>query len=840
MNRVAVTLCLVSGVLTLNACGGGSDGGGGPTPPPVVTVASVSVSPAEQTLAPQQTAQLSATVKDAQGNALSGRVIDWSSSQPGAASVSSSGVVTAVAPGSATITATSEGKSGTAQVTVTAPVATVSLSATSNTMVPGQTVQLSVVLKDQGGAPLTGRPVTYSSSATQTVTVSASGLVTAVAVGTATVTATSEGKTGTIDLTVASGRLVGAAGGTVSAGDSAVVMTIPPNALGTDTPISITAVSGSLDAPAAADLAGTAYQIGPSGLTFSQPVTITFKYALGTLPLWAMSGDLTMMVNSGSGWASLGDIVVDPVAHTVSGKTMALGSLSGSVVTTNSARASTGRRSGSVPPSGGRGGAASQLLAAGSPAVTTIAVNWASVNLTPASDSVNNQKRDVLLHASLVPTGVATTVPAPPNITQPTALWRYRWRTTGQNGTLGGGTTDTGWMDSPDAQYICTNANLDVVTGRMDDVILDVLLNPGTENDPANQKIVRKQMSVYAGLKKTFEISPDDPTIGPGTTQQMHFIIRDQASNILPPGSGTVFTWQNTNIAGTLQQSQTEYAGYQANNTFTSPPPRVDRIDAKIQGKTTVQERQTHWDFSHVIPTLVVDNIVNTTYNLVGTAHTFVTVHVNYTITLTPANPTVAVDGQPQPLQAALTPAYTGPGIAYVWTSPGTHGSLSETNGNHSANKTATFTPKALDLGGTDQISVKVVSWVAGVELETLGTGTANVVVDPFRNGFFHARQIAVNGGASYFTTATLEIVKIPGATTYQVQGTILGTPYARTFTGATSTNTQSLNEVLDGGNVWYINLNGGYNTIKSLADQRLQNYLTQYAGSTAKYKAVP
>lgn len=42
---------------------------------------------------------------------------------------------------------------------------------------------------------------------------------------------------------------------------------------------------------------------------------------------------------------------------------------------------------------------------------------------------------------------------------------------------------------------------------------------------------------------------------------------------------------------------------------------------------------------------------VTTTYNLQGTTHTFVTVQVSYTVTLTPANPTVAVDGQPQPLQ---------------------------------------------------------------------------------------------------------------------------------------------------------------------------------------------
>ncbi|MEP7384296.1 MAG: hypothetical protein ABI910_21645, partial [Gemmatimonadota bacterium] len=101
----------------------------------------------------------------------------------------------------------------------------------------------------------------------------------------------------------------------------------------TDTPISITPVSGALSAPTKADLAGTAYQIGPSGLTFSQPVTIKLKYDLATLPLWAMSGDLAVMVNNGTSWPSLGGVVVDPVAHTVSGSTTTLGSLSGSVAT---------------------------------------------------------------------------------------------------------------------------------------------------------------------------------------------------------------------------------------------------------------------------------------------------------------------------------------------------------------------------------------------------------------------------------------------------------------------------------------------------------------------------
>ena len=262
--------------------------------------------------------------------------------------------------------------------------------------------------------------------------------------------------------------------------------------------------------------------------------------------------------------------------------------------------------------------------------------------------------------------------------------------------------------------------------------------------------------------------------------------------------------------------------------------------DGQIDGVTTVVERSTHWDFSNLIhPVLVVDRTQTVTYNLQGTAHTFVTVHVNYTVSLQPGNPTISVGGN-QSLSLTLTPAYTGPGLAYVWTSPGTHGTLSETNGNYSANKQATYTAKALDVGGTDQISVRVVSYLASTELETLGTGTASVVVDAFRSASFSARQIPINGGVSYFTSATLEIPKVAGATSYQVQGTVLGAPYTNTFTGATSTNTQSLGQVLDGGSVFYINLDAGYNTIKSAADARLANYRTQYASSTAKYKALP
>jgi hypothetical protein len=86
---------------------------------PVVPVASVEVSPATANVSVGSTAQLTATLMDAAGEPLNGRTITWSSDAPQFATVSSTGLVTGVAIGAATITATSEGISGSASVTVT-------------------------------------------------------------------------------------------------------------------------------------------------------------------------------------------------------------------------------------------------------------------------------------------------------------------------------------------------------------------------------------------------------------------------------------------------------------------------------------------------------------------------------------------------------------------------------------------------------------------------------------------------------------------------------------------------------------------------------------------------
>jgi alpha-tubulin suppressor-like RCC1 family protein len=99
-------------VLVLAGCGEQESTASSPV------VASVTVAPSTVAVLLGLTVQLAATTKDAVGNELTGRAVTWASSSPAVASVSAAGLVTGRAGGAATITATSEGESGSAAITV--------------------------------------------------------------------------------------------------------------------------------------------------------------------------------------------------------------------------------------------------------------------------------------------------------------------------------------------------------------------------------------------------------------------------------------------------------------------------------------------------------------------------------------------------------------------------------------------------------------------------------------------------------------------------------------------------------------------------------------------------
>jgi uncharacterized protein YjdB len=87
---------------------------------PSSCASSVTVSPSSATVNVGQAVQLYATVRDTAGNVLNGYTVSWGSNNPPVATVSETGMVSGVAVGQATITAASDGQSGSVQITVTA------------------------------------------------------------------------------------------------------------------------------------------------------------------------------------------------------------------------------------------------------------------------------------------------------------------------------------------------------------------------------------------------------------------------------------------------------------------------------------------------------------------------------------------------------------------------------------------------------------------------------------------------------------------------------------------------------------------------------------------------
>ena len=93
--------------LLLGSCGG-EDTPTAPTPTPTPVATSITLSATSLSFSSLgETSQLSATVKDQNGATMSGASVTWSSSSASIATVSSTGLVTSVADGTATITATS-------------------------------------------------------------------------------------------------------------------------------------------------------------------------------------------------------------------------------------------------------------------------------------------------------------------------------------------------------------------------------------------------------------------------------------------------------------------------------------------------------------------------------------------------------------------------------------------------------------------------------------------------------------------------------------------------------------------------------------------------------------
>jgi hypothetical protein len=671
-----------------------------------------------------------------------------------------------------------------------AAVASVTVEPAAVTLVPTQTQTLNATLRDAQGGVLSGRTIAWTTDRAEVATVSATGVVTAVATGAATITATSEGRSGTAQVSVLSGAVVGPGGGTVFLADSAIRLTIPAGALPGPTTITATVKPQPPAAlPAGWQVAGPVYSLGPDGTTFSQPVTVTVRYTPASLPVFAMTGDLAILRHNGQQWSTLSDLSVDVNARTVSGRTTGFSDFA-------------------------------------------LGVDDPDVSLTPANASVNATHRSRMFNVIVAPRGES--VPLPPG----SGPLLYRWRTTGQAGALSGPGPDQ-WTTTTEVQYTATAGALNQMTGKIDDVFVDVLLNPASLTNPAAgpPRVVTAQAAVDADLELTYDIFPESPTVPAGSTRALQLVARDKQDNTLPLANNQRVEWDGNLHFGVLLPgggAQTPSATFEAFEAeqFMTPPPRVDKVFARVLEKNTHDIRE-YSEFAGAGFHKTVSKEITVER---GKDSTFVTVTVDYTIILEPKLDTIPADGNLL-LEVKLDPVYNGTGLGYRYLHSGNQGSIEGQQGVVVTSETVTYRAGPWG-GGADQVTAQVVSFVAGTVLAEIGSGSATVVVDPWRPASYAVATLPTQGGA--FVAAQVSVLKVPGASQYELKVVNGSTTYARTWSGATTTNPFTVMQVLDGGAFWLINLEAGFATTPQGIAGRQNLYSTMFQNATMRYRAQP
>ena len=171
----------------------------------VASVSALNIVPATLSLAPGTSSQLQAlaTLSDGTTQDLTA-ILAWSSTQPGIASVSSGGLVTALQVGATTILAVGDGVTGSLSLTVAAPTA-LNIVPSPLSMVLGTSSQLQamVTLSDGTIENMTGTgTVAWSSAQPGIASVNGGGMATANQVGSTTILAEAGGVTGSVSVTV--------------------------------------------------------------------------------------------------------------------------------------------------------------------------------------------------------------------------------------------------------------------------------------------------------------------------------------------------------------------------------------------------------------------------------------------------------------------------------------------------------------------------------------------------------------------------------------------------------------------------------------------------------------
>lgn len=180
---ISRAVALLASVLLVAACDDPTSSG-----PPPATAATVSFGRSELRIVPGQTLQPPLDVRDGEGQPVTGRTVHWSSSDASLVTVSSTGVITGIRAGTATVTATVDGIGAVLPVLVY--IDNLHVWPDTLALLPGGTRQVAARAQVPSRRPEVLSGATWESSNPAVARVDSTGLVTAVAGGQATIVAT--------------------------------------------------------------------------------------------------------------------------------------------------------------------------------------------------------------------------------------------------------------------------------------------------------------------------------------------------------------------------------------------------------------------------------------------------------------------------------------------------------------------------------------------------------------------------------------------------------------------------------------------------------------------------
>ena len=280
----------ISGTATLNVTGAGAN------------LMSISVAPAASSIPVHTTQQFSATGSYADGSSSDlTALVTWKSSSTAVATVDINGIVTGVAPGTSTISASIGGVTGSTTLTVNAPtISSISITPVDLTLAIGINQQFTATATySDGSTQDLASGVTWSSSSSSVASINGSGVATTAGAGQTTITATVGSLSDTTTLTVVPAHLI-----SIDVEPKAVAI-----ALGTDQQFSAV---GTFDDGSTQLLTSVTWTSSVPGTATVSASGLATSVGTGSATISAISGSVTGTASLSVNSATLVSIAVTP------------------------------------------------------------------------------------------------------------------------------------------------------------------------------------------------------------------------------------------------------------------------------------------------------------------------------------------------------------------------------------------------------------------------------------------------------------------------------------------------------------------------------------------------